>query len=1072
MNSTLSAAKKTTRTHLAIALCVALIMGIIGLPMAGKAASAAAPAIQISEPDLPTGDLYEMECYEASNEEAEKVPSYDDGIATMSDDQSFLEDASGDYGYNSLTEGEQAFYNVLKTSFLNFLSAGENFTEITFSGGTTGRISFKVNYEECGITLEQAIHVDSALRADCPWIFWAGGSAHTNTELMPTVKTNFSGTLADVRNINATIESGTQSYITAVSGTEDTYEKVRIIHDKIVDAVNYAYKEDGTTPQDAYWAHSVVGVFDSSYNAVVCEGYAKTFSLLLNILDIPNIYIVGMTGDDCHAWNAVSFDNGETYYYVDVTWDDHGGYENALAANTYIYFAMPKTKFETDHIPFTTAGTDYEWQYDMPNLGNEMDYTYFVRYAAYAQDNTITDENSALEFIKGARTLATGENCLMLFPDNDSALQAVVNALLVIPSYSLQSTYQMRLVSMKAENCYPATPATAFAFSQPTLKVGNATPAQTLEITSVTADSDDYITFSSSDEAVARVKTPYVKAKDGKSIEITVRKAGKATIHAKAAKGTGTASCEITVAEGAIETEKPTATPEVTPSPTPSATPSPTPSVTPSPTPSTTPSPTPSAIPSPTPMCSSSSPSPTPAADPGVTPSPTPSQAPSADPGVTPSPIPSASPAADPGDTPSSRPSVSPSANPDDTPSPTHSASPSTNPGVIPLPIPSATPSANPGTIPSPRPSASPSANPDMTTSPIPSQAPSAHPSLTPSLVPNMTATPTAKPTSQPARSPKPSEAPVKKGSKVTDKKTKAIYTVTETGKTKTVKYCGSQKKAKSLAIPATVKINGTTYKVTSIGAKAFAKNASLQKITIGKNVKTIGIKAFYECKKLKKITMGENVTSIAREAFYNCTALTEITIPAKITKIGAFAFYNCQKLKSITIETKKLTTKKIGSDAFYRIGSRNYKKLITEVPLGKLSAYTKLLRKRGYSPKAVIMPSGGNMEAYLPAPDPVELSKDTISLKIDESQEDAENGTATIKLKKQKGIQLKMVTYALKKQGIVSVSIKGSNNIILKVKAKKAGSTKVILSVKYKQGRKIKTKKLTLDVEVETLSD
>lgn len=64
------------------------------------------------------------------------------------------------------------------------------------------------------------------------------------------------------------------------------------------------------------------------------------------------------------------------------------------------------------------------------------------------------------------------------------------------------------------------------------------------------------------------------------------------------------------------------------------------------------------------------------------------------------------------------------------------------------------------------------------------------------------------------------------------------------------------------------------------------------------------------------------------------------------------------------------------------------------------------------------------------------------------------------------------MVTCALKKQGIVSVSMKGSNNITLKVKAKKAGSTKVILSVKYKQGRKIKTKKLMLDVEVTTLSD
>ena len=118
-------------------------------------------------------------------------------------------------------------------------------------------------------------------------------------------------------------------------------------------------------------------------------------------------------------------------------------------------------------------------------------------------------------------------------------------------------------------------------------------------------------------------------------------------------------------------------------------------------------------------------------------------------------------------------------------------------------------------------------------------------------------------------------------------------------------------------------------------------------------------------------------------------------------------------------------------------------------------------------SPKAVIMPARGNVAAYLPDPEPVELSKDAISLSIRHSEDGTKYGTATVKLKKQKGVQIKMVTCELKKYGIAAVSIKGNSNVTLKIKAKKLGSTQVTLSVRYQKGRKIKTKRLTLDIEV-----
>lgn len=157
--------------------------------------------------------------------------------------------------------------------------------------------------------------------------------------------------------------------------------------------------------------------------------------------------------------------------------------------------------------------------------------------------------------------------------------------------------------------------------------------------------------------------------------------------------------------------------------------------------------------------------------------------------------------------------------------------------------------------------------------------------------------------------------------------------------------------KATTVTIPATVTVNGVTYKVTSISTNAFANNKTITKVIIGKNVNSIGKNAFKNCTKLKTVTIGSNVTTIGTTAFYKCTALTKIIIPAKVSKIGKQAFYGCKKLKTITIKTKKLTTKKVGSKAFKGI----YAKATIKVPSSKLSSYKKILKARGVSSKAKI---------------------------------------------------------------------------------------------------------------------
>ena len=189
--------------------------------------------------------------------------------------------------------------------------------------------------------------------------------------------------------------------------------------------------------------------------------------------------------------------------------------------------------------------------------------------------------------------------------------------------------------------------------------------------------------------------------------------------------------------------------------------------------------------------------------------------------------------------------------------------------------------------------------------------------------------------------------------STVTDTKTGVSYKITQSDAANgTVEYIGAGKNAKgTVSIPATVNLNGISYKVTSVAKDAFKGNKSITKVTVGKNITTIGKNAFSGCTKLKTVTLGSNVTKIEEKAFYNCKALKKITIPAQVNKIGKNAFANCKNLNTITIKTTKLNKSKVGSNAFKGIAANS----TIKVPAKKLSEYKKILLARGVGKKAKI---------------------------------------------------------------------------------------------------------------------
>jgi hypothetical protein len=144
-------------------------------------------------------------------------------------------------------------------------------------------------------------------------------------------------------------------------------------------------------------------------------------------------------------------------------------------------------------------------------------------------------------------------------------------------------------------------------------------------------------------------------------------------------------------------------------------------------------------------------------------------------------------------------------------------------------------------------------------------------------------------------------------GTVITDDKTGVKYQVSSADSSNLTVTCvgTTNKKAKAITVPASVTMNGVTYKVTAIADNAFRGNKTVTKITIGSNV----------------------------------------------TSIGKNAFNGCRKLKTITIKSKKLTKKTVKKNAF-----KGLKEGTTiKVPKSKLAEYQKLFKSKGLSSKVKV---------------------------------------------------------------------------------------------------------------------
>lgn len=136
----------------------------------------------------------------------------------------------------------------------------------------------------------------------------------------------------------------------------NTYENIKLVHDYIVESIEY----DQTTSQS-----NIYDIYGALINKKsVCEGYAKAFKYLMDNLDIPCTVVTGKATNsegntENHAWNYVQI-NG-IWYGVDCTWDDPIVIGSGIISNLskYEYFLKGEEEFNKTHMPngqFTENG--------------------------------------------------------------------------------------------------------------------------------------------------------------------------------------------------------------------------------------------------------------------------------------------------------------------------------------------------------------------------------------------------------------------------------------------------------------------------------------------------------------------------------------------------------------------------------------------------------------------------------------------------------------------------------------------------------------------------------------------
>ncbi len=273
---------------------------------------------------------------------------------------------NGNYGYTDLAlrsngKGRQQLYNNMLLFCNGFESRSDDVQEVD------GKyIISDYLLSDFGLNDNEAVETWIVFRNDNPNFYWLANSITISTEnesirMYLQIYPEYSD--GDVRaQYTQQLKTALEEYVSITNGMETSLEKAFAIHNKLCAEISYATDTDGN-PSTETWAHNIIGVFINK--SAVCEGYAKAYQLVLNILGIKNVYVTGVAGGVPHSWNMIQLDDGY-WYWVDATWND------SVADGTYSsrYFLLGNTEFLTEHIYSLPTDAGVNFLYALPAVGD------------------------------------------------------------------------------------------------------------------------------------------------------------------------------------------------------------------------------------------------------------------------------------------------------------------------------------------------------------------------------------------------------------------------------------------------------------------------------------------------------------------------------------------------------------------------------------------------------------------------------------------------------------------------------------------------------------------------------
>ena len=125
------------------------------------------------------------------------------------------------------------------------------------------------------------------------------------------------------------------------------YEMEQILLMQLMEGVTYSLHEDQSINATSM-THTLQGAFNEN-QTIVCDGYAKSFMYLMNIVGVPTQLVLGTSIDETgesvgHAWNLIKIQ--DEYYHVDSTWTD----QRLELLGFYSYINEQDSYMAKDHI--------------------------------------------------------------------------------------------------------------------------------------------------------------------------------------------------------------------------------------------------------------------------------------------------------------------------------------------------------------------------------------------------------------------------------------------------------------------------------------------------------------------------------------------------------------------------------------------------------------------------------------------------------------------------------------------------------------------------------------------------